>query len=61
MFLFKLALVLFFGALNSVQNAKISRDLGFKNLFFSSLGAIIISGTTGVVVAYLGYGAWALV
>ena len=56
-----IALTLFFGAINSVQNAKISKDMKFKKLFFSSLGAIIISGTTGIVFAYLGYGPWALV
>ena len=56
-----MSLTLFFGAINSVQNAKISRDMKFKKLFFSSLGAIIVSGTTGIALAYLGYGAWALV
>lgn len=56
-----ISLTLFFGALNSVQIAKLSKDMKFKNLFFSSLGAIILSGTTGIVMAYLGFGAWALV
>lgn len=56
-----ISLTLFFGALNSVQIAKLSKDMKFKNLFFSSLGAIIVSGTTGIVMAYLGFGAWALV
>lgn len=56
-----LALTLFFGAFNSVQNAKLSKDMKFKTLFFSSLGAIIVSGTTGITMAYLGFGAWALV
>lgn len=56
-----ISLTLFFGAINSVQNAKISKDLKFKKLFFSSFGAIIVSGTCGITLAYLGYGAWALV
>ena len=56
-----ISLTLFFGAINSIQNAKISNEMKFKKLFFSSLGAIIVSGTTGIVLAYLGYGAWALV
>lgn len=56
-----ISLTLFFGAINSVQNAKISRNMKFKKLFFSSLGAIIVSGTIGISLAYLGYGAWALV
>lgn len=56
-----ISLTLFFGAINSIQNAKISNEMKFKKLFFSSLGAIIVSGTTGIALAYLGYGAWALV
>lgn len=56
-----ISITLFFGAITSVQNAKISKDMKFKKLFFSSLGAIIVSGTTGITLAYLGYGAWALV
>lgn len=56
-----LALTLFFGAINSVQNARISRNMKFKKLFFSSLGAIVVSGATGIILAYLGYGPWALV
>jgi len=56
-----LALTLFIGAINSVQNAKISKDMKFKKLFISSIGAILFSGTVGVVMAYKGYGVWALV
>lgn len=56
-----ISVTLFFGAINSVQNAKISKDMKFKKLFFSSLGAIIVSGTVGITLAYFGYGPWALV
>ncbi len=56
-----LAITLFFGAFNSIQNAYIAKNMMFKKLFFSSLGAILISGTAGVVAAYMGYGVWALV
>ena len=56
-----LALTLFFGAINSIQEAKISKTLKFKKLFLSSIGAIICSGSTGVIMALNGYGAWALV
>lgn len=56
-----LALILFTGAFNSVQNAYIARNLMFKKLFGSSVGAIIISGTLGITAAYLGLGVWALV
>ncbi len=56
-----LALTLFFGAFNSIQNAYISRNMMFKKLFYSSVGAILISGTTGIIAAYMGFGVWALV
>lgn len=56
-----LSIILFFGALNSVQNAFVARNMMFKKLFFSSLGAILVSGTIGIVAAYAGLGVWALV
>lgn len=56
-----LAITLFFGALNSIQNAFIARNLMFKKLFVSSLGAILISGTFSLIAAYQGLGVWALV
>lgn len=56
-----LALTLFIGAINSVQNAKISKDMKFKKLFISSIGAILFSGIIGIILAYKGYGVWALV
>ena len=56
-----LGITLFFGAFNSIQNAVIARTFTFKNLFISSLGAVIISGIVGIVMALLGYGVWALV
>ena len=56
-----LSLTLFAGAFNSVQNAYISRNLLFKKLFKSSLGAITISGAIGIIAAYQGLGIWALV
>ncbi len=56
-----LALMLFPGALNSVQVAKVSREMDFKKIFYSNIGAVIVSGVAGVVIAYLGGGLWALV
>jgi O-antigen/teichoic acid export membrane protein len=56
-----LSVILFSGALNAVQNAYIARNLLFKKLFKSSVGAIIISGILGVIAAYYGLGVWALV
>lgn len=56
-----LSLTLFLGAINSIQNAVISRKMEFKKLFFSSIAAIIVSGIIGVILALLGFGVWALV
>lgn len=56
-----LAITLFIGVFNSIQNAVIARNMMFKKLFLSSLSAIIISGTIGISMAYFGFGVWALV
>lgn len=56
-----IALVLFPGALNSVQYAFISKNLLYKKLFYNSLGAALISGAAGVGAAFAGLGVWALV
>ncbi|MBQ4104645.1 MAG: lipopolysaccharide biosynthesis protein [Clostridia bacterium] len=56
-----LAIMLFPGALNSIQLARISRALDFKKVFYSNLAAIVIAGVVGVIIAYSGGGIWALV
>lgn len=56
-----LALTLFVGAFNSIQNAYVAKNMMFKKLFFSSLGSIVVSGITGIISAYNGFGVWALV
>jgi O-antigen/teichoic acid export membrane protein len=56
-----MALTLFPGAFNSIQNAIISRNMQFKKLFYSSVGAGLVSGVVGIGMAYAGYGLWALV
>lgn len=56
-----LGIRLFLTAINSVQNAVVSRGLLFKKFFFATLGGTILSAVLGIVSAYLGFGAWALV
>lgn len=56
-----LSVTLFIGAFNSIQNAFVARNMLFKKLFASSLGAVTISGIVGVIAAYSGLGVWALV
>lgn len=56
-----LSITLFIGAFNSIQNAFVARNMLFKRLFISSLGAVIISGVVGIIAAYHDWGVWALV
>lgn len=56
-----LCIILFFGALNSIQNAVVARNMLFKKLFYSTLSSIMISGTLGIILANYGFGVWALV
>lgn len=46
---------------NSVQKAKVSREMQFRRFFFSTLGGTLVSAVVGIVVARRGYGVWALV
>lgn len=56
-----LGISLIFGAITSVQNAILSRNMQFKKYFYSSILGIIFSGTVGIILAYIGLGVWALV
>lgn len=56
-----LALMLFPGTLNSIQLAKVMREMDFKKVFSSNIVSILVAGTAGVVLAFLGGGLWALV
>ncbi len=56
-----ICLILFPGALNSIQIAKISRNMDFKKIFYGNVAGIVISGIAGIVIAVNGGGLWALV
>ncbi len=56
-----MGITLLVAGVNSIQNAYISRNLLFKKTFFSTLGGTVFSAVVGVVMAYAGYGVWALV
>lgn len=56
-----LSLTLFFGALNSIQEAYIARNMLFKKLFWRSLGALVPSASIGIICALKEFGVWALV
>lgn len=55
------AFVLFFGAFNSVQLAKLQREMRFKQTMICSLIATATSGVIGIAMAYFGFGLWSLV
>lgn len=52
---------LFFHAINGVQGAELSRKLLFNQSFKISLISAVFSAATGITLACLGYGPWALV
>ncbi|MBO5286901.1 MAG: lipopolysaccharide biosynthesis protein [Clostridia bacterium] len=56
-----LALMLFPGAFNSVQLAKVTKELNFKKIFISNTLGMASAGITGIVIALNGGGLWALV
>lgn len=56
-----LCLMILPGAWNSIQLAKVSRELDFKKVFNSNILAVSVSGGLGVICALNGFGVWALV
>jgi O-antigen/teichoic acid export membrane protein len=54
------ALNIFINSLTIVQRAKFTIKVDFKTQTKSSLLAVIISGTIGIMMAYKGFGVWAL-
>ncbi len=56
-----ISLVLFSGAFNSVQLAKVTREMDFRKILYSNLAGTIIAGAAGIIIAFHGGGLWALV
>lgn len=56
-----IALKLPISALNTIQIAIVSSQLRFKMFFFATLGGTLVSAVVGILMAYNGFGAWALV
>ena len=56
-----LGLTLLFSSLNSVQNAIVYRKLEIKKMFYATLAGVCVSAAVGVVLAFRGFGVWALV
>ena len=55
------ALTIILDALSTIQTVILSKELNFKKLTYINWVATIISGITGVVIAYNGFAVWALV
>lgn len=56
-----IGVTLIINSLGIVQQARITIDLDFKKLAAASLSGVIAGGVTGIIMAYLDYGVWALV
>lgn len=56
-----LSLIVIPCSINSIQKAYVSRNLLFGRMFICSLISVLISGVIGVLMAYGGFGIWALV
>ena len=48
-------------AVNSVQHAYVAKRLNFRKFFYATLIGTILSGIGALILAYMGYGVWALV
>lgn len=56
-----LGISIFFNSFNSVQRAYVSRHMLFRKLFYVNSIALLLSGGLGILMAYKGFGVWALV
>ena len=56
-----MGLNLFIIAVNSVQQAYVSRTMQFRKFFFSTIIGTVASAVAGIAMAYAGKGVWALV
>lgn len=56
-----MGLRLIVAGVSCVQNAYISKHMLFRKHFYAALTGTIISGVVGVIMAYAGFGVWALV
>ncbi len=55
------ALGFIIGGLTGVQYAKLSAEMKFKTISILSMFGLVVTGATGIVLALMGWGVWALV
>lgn len=53
-------IILFPGALVSIQTSYVSRNMQFNKLFTGSLVSVIVSGAVAIIMAASGFGVWAM-
>ncbi len=51
---------LFLSAFNSIQVARIQREMRFREMMFCNLFATVLSGAMGILAAFMGLGLWAI-
>lgn len=56
-----MALSIPIAAVNSVQQAYVSKRMEFRRFFFATLAGTLISAVVGIIMAYSGFGVWALI
>ncbi|MDY6306831.1 MAG: lipopolysaccharide biosynthesis protein [Oribacterium sp.] len=55
-----MGIMLFPGAVVSIQTAFVARNLAFKKMFQSTMGAVVVSGVLAILYALRGGGIWAM-
>jgi O-antigen/teichoic acid export membrane protein len=56
-----LGLRLIVSSFNTIQQAKIQKSMTFKKSFFATAAGTLLSAVVGIILAYCGFGVWALV
>lgn len=56
-----LGLVIIISGIKNIQQAYVARNMLFKRFFFATLGGTLGAAGLGIILAYLGFGVWALV
>lgn len=56
-----IGLIVVINAYNSIQVAKVTRDLQFRKIFIATISSVVLSAFCGIAAAVSGLGLWALV
>lgn len=56
-----LSITILISSVKNIQQSYVSRHLLFRKFFFSTIGGTIVSAVIGIIMAYNGFGVWALV